>query len=141
MASHLSEIYEDDPEEARIMAWYLTGIRHVVSGISKRQQDLRRNEALILNKPIDGSEDSSIETVDIIADRDNMLSHMEEKIDIEKALWALTSKQQQVTKMIFYLGMTEKEAANKLGISQPAVHSIKNRALKKIKERMKGYMN
>lgn len=141
MVSYLSEICEDDSEEASIMAWYLTGIRHEIIKISKKQQDLRQNEVLILNKPVDDSEDSSIEMGDIIADCDNMLSHMEEKIDIEKALWDLTLKQRQVTKMIFYLEMTEKETASKLGISQPAVHSIKNRALKKIRERMKGYMN
>jgi RNA polymerase sigma-B factor len=61
---------------------------------------------------------------------------IEEKINIEQVLLHLTLKQQQVIKMIFYQEMTEKETAEKLGISQPAVHNIKNRALKKMKEYM-----
>ncbi|QSQ07812.1 Bacteriocin UviA [Koleobacter methoxysyntrophicus] len=140
MVSCVSEIYEQDLEEARIVAWYVVGIKHEVIRILKKQQDLRRNEMLILNKPLDDSEYESIEMIDTIAGSSN-ITKIEEKIDIDQILSHLTLKQQKVIKMIFFLELTEKEAAEKLGISQPAVHKIKNRALKKIKEHMKNYMN
>lgn len=141
MSLSISEISEYDSEEARIMAWYITGIRHEIIRISKKHEKLRRKEMLILNKPVNGSEDFSIELVDIIADCNNILSNTEEKIDIENALSNLTTKQQQVTKMLFYQDMTEKEAAKQLEISQPAVNSIKNRALKKIKKYLNECVN
>jgi RNA polymerase sigma-B factor len=140
MVSCVSEIYEQDLEEARIVAWYVVGIKHEVIRILKKQQDLRRNEMLILNKPLDNSECESIEMIDTIAGSSN-ITKIEEKIDIDQILSHLTLKQQKVIKMIFFLELTEKEVAEKLGISQPAVHKIKNRALKKIKEHMKNYMN
>jgi len=141
MAIQALQMYKKDPEESRIIAWYLTGIKHEIQRISKKMQSLRQNEALILNRPISGIEDSSIEMVDTIADCNNSFSNMEEKIDIERALSNLTFKQQLVTRMIYFQEMTEKEAAKELGISQPAVHSIKSRALKKMKVYIKNYLN
>jgi RNA polymerase sigma factor (sigma-70 family) len=141
MVSYLSEIFEDDPEEARITSWYITGIKHEVLRIAKKRQKLKQHEVLILNKPIDDSEGESIEMIDTIADSSNTVSKIEEKIDIEQVLSHLTFKQQKVIKMIFLQEKTEKEVAEKLRISQPAVHRIKNRALRTMKGYMKKCMN
>lgn len=140
MLSNLSEICKYDPEEAGITSWYITGIKREALKIARKQQYLKQHEMLILNKPICDQESDFIEMIDTIADGSNMVSKMEENIEIEQVLSHLTSKQQQVIKMIFLQEMTEKETAEKLCISQPAVHNIKNRALKRMKEYMEKYM-
>lgn len=94
---------------------------------------------LILNKSIYDMEGNSVEMIDIVADCNNMVSKIEDKINIEQILSHLTLKQQQVIKMIFFQELIEKGTAEKLGISQPAANKIKNRALKKMKQYMMRY--
>lgn len=141
MSSYLSKVCENDPEEARIMSWYRIGIKREALKIVKKQQNLKKCEMLILNKPIHDQEGDSIEMIDTIAENSNMALIVEEKINIEQLLLSLSLKQQQVIKMIYYHEMTEKETANKLGISQPAVNNIKNRALKKLGKHLKENLN
>lgn len=103
------EVCKGDPEEARMMAWYMTGIKHAVLKIAKKQQCLQKHEILIMNNPIYDHEGNSIEMIDTIADVREMVLKVEEKINFEQLLQHLSSKQQQVIKMIFYQEMTEKE--------------------------------
>jgi RNA polymerase sigma-B factor len=131
MSPYISEICKYDLEEARIASWYITGIKREALKIAKKQQCLKKREMLILNRPICDQEGDSIEMIDTIADVNNVVLKIEEKINIEQVLLHLTLKQQQVIKMIFYQEMTEKETAEKLGISQPAVHNIKKQSIKK----------
>ena len=141
MPTYLSEYSNYDNEEARIASWYITGIKRKAWSIAKKQQNLKRREMLILNKAIYDMEGNSVEMIDIVADCYNMESKIEDKINIEQVLSKLTSKQQQVIKMIFFQELTEKGAAEKLGVSQPAAHKIKNRALKKMKTYMMRYIS
>jgi len=141
MANHLSEFSNHDNEEARITSWYLTGIKRKASKIAKKQQNLKRHEMLILNKSVNDTEGNSVEMIDIVADCNNMVSKIEDKINIEQVLSHLTFKHQQVIRMIFFQELTEKGAAEKLGISQPAANKIKNRALKKMKKYMMRYIS
>ncbi|MCF6097774.1 hypothetical protein L1766_12395 [Thermovorax subterraneus] len=62
-----------------------------------------------MNNPIYDHEGNSIEMIDTIADVREMVLKVEEKINFEQLLQHLSSKQQQVIKMIFYQEMTEKE--------------------------------
>lgn len=58
------------------------------------------------------------------------------KISIEhihEALTQLTEKERQLVGILFFQGLTERDAAAMLGISQPAVHKQKMRILKKLK--------
>ncbi|NLC63995.1 MAG: sigma-70 family RNA polymerase sigma factor, partial [Thermoanaerobacterales bacterium] len=71
----------------------------------------------------------------------NMVSKIEDKINIEQILSHLTSKQQKIIQMIFFQELTEQVAAEKLGISQPAANRIKNRALKKKKKHLIRYIS
>jgi len=137
MAGILSEYSNHDNEEARITSWYITGIKRKAYKITKKQQNLKQHEVLILNKSVDDMEGNSVEMIDIVADCDNVVAKIEDRINIEQMLSHLTLKQQQLIKMIFFQELTEKRAAERLGISQPAANKIKNRALKKIKYMMR----
>ena len=137
MAGILSEYSNHDNEEARITSWYITGIKRKAYKIAKKQQNLKQHEVLILNKSVDDMEGNSVEMIDIVADCDNVVAKIEDRINIEQMLSHLTLKQQQLIKMIFFQELTEKRAAERLGISQPAANKIKNRALKKIKYMMR----
>ncbi len=57
---------------------------------------------------------------------------------ISKFLMRLTPQQRRVIELIFWNGRSEREVAQKLGISGAAVHRLKLRALNKIKQLVKG---
>jgi len=57
--------------------------------------------------------------------------------DILNALKALTDRQKIVIQLVIFQDLTEKAAANILGVSQQGVHKTKKRALKMLKEVLK----
>ena len=95
MAYILSEYSNRDIEEASITSWYITGIKRKAWKIAKKQRNLNQHEMLILNKSIYDAEGNSVEMIDIVADSNNMVSKIEDKINIEQILSHLTSKQQK----------------------------------------------
>ena len=53
----------------------------------------------------------------------------------------LNSKDQVIIDMLFYLGLTEKEAAEHLGIKQQSLNERKRRILRDLKKKLKKYVD
>ncbi len=59
--------------------------------------------------------------------------HKEKRKNISLPLEILSPRQQEVIYLLFYDGLPEAEAAEKLGISRASLRTHRNRALKKLK--------
>ncbi|TYP57880.1 RNA polymerase sigma factor [Thermosediminibacter litoriperuensis] len=131
----IPEFYELDPEDARIAAWFLKGLKREAIRLYLKQKKLKQHELLILNNRVGRDADGeSPELIDTLADGIDVLSRVEDRIFVREALMLLTARQQKVIMATVFEGATEKEVAERLGISQPAVNKIKNRALSKLKK-------
>lgn len=53
---------------------------------------------------------------------------------VQEALTYLTEKERELISALFFQEMTEREYAQRIGVSQPAVHKQKNRILEKLKK-------
>lgn len=116
------------------MSWFLTGLRHEAIRLSKKHGWLQKHELLILNKLIGSNTDNEqVEMLDAIAASTDVLAEVEDGLFLEETLALLTPLQQKVIRETIVDAATEKEVSVDLGISQPAVHQIKVRALKRIR--------
>lgn len=120
------------------MAWFITGLRHEAIRLAKKQKRLQEHELLILNNPLSlEAEDEETERLDTVAATDDIFSEVEEMIFIQEVLSLLTPQQQKVITVTVLEERTEQEVAIELGMSQPAVHQMKERALKKLRKIVK----
>ncbi|MGS0763623.1 sigma-70 family RNA polymerase sigma factor [Syntrophomonas curvata] len=127
--------YDNNLEEARILAWFITGLNHEAIRLAKKYKRLREHEPLILNSPMSQDyEDEVTDMLDTIADANDIFLEVENSIFLQEALSLLTPQQQKVITATVLEGRPENEAATRLGISQPAVHQMKARALNKLKK-------
>ena len=130
-------MYEADPEDARIMAWFLTGLRREACRLAKKHRRLKERELLILDGPVKWNvENGGIAMVDTVAAVVDTFTEAEESIYIHDMLSTLTSQQQKVIMATIIKGATEKEVALELGMSQPAVHQMKERALNRLRKKL-----
>ncbi|MGH2330623.1 sigma-70 family RNA polymerase sigma factor [Thermoanaerobacter mathranii] len=117
------------------MGWFLAGLRHEAIRLVKKNKQIQKHELLILNARLKGDdEDEETEMIDNIADTRDTFMEVENLIFLQEILSLLTPKQQKVIKATILDGYTEKEVSADLGISQSAVHHIKERALKRLKK-------
>ena len=65
--------------------------------------------------------------VDVPGEAENM-------VFIQEALLLLTLQEQRVVQATILDGFTERDVAKELGVSQPVVHRMKERALKKLRK-------
>ncbi|TDA65766.1 MAG: sigma-70 family RNA polymerase sigma factor [Clostridia bacterium] len=117
------------------MAWFITGLRHEAIRLAKKHRRLREHELLILNDLLsqDG-EDEVTEMLETIAATDDTLTEVEDMVFLQEALTLLTPQQQKVITATVLEERTEQEVAEELGMSQPAVHQMKERALNRLRE-------
>ncbi|TEB15575.1 RNA polymerase sigma factor SigB [Pelotomaculum sp. FP] len=117
------------------MAWFITGLRHEAIRLAKKHKRLREHELLILNDLISqDAEDEVTEMLDTIATTNDVLLEVEDSVFLQEALSLLTPQQQKVITATVLEGRPENEAAIRFGMSQPAVHQMKERALNKLKK-------
>ena len=141
-------------EEAKIITWFEVGLRHEAIRLSKKHHRLLKHELLILNQPIKfNGEDDSIEMIDTLQDGyerfyklagiHDPFFEVERNIYLKDILSVLTFQQNRVITAIIMEGRTETETAKRLGMSQPAVHRMKNRALLRLRKKyiLDGYTN
>lgn len=90
---------------------------------------------LILNDTI-GQDlgDEVTEMLDTITSKSNTLIEVEDAVFVQEALSLLTPQQQKVFTATVLEGRTEQEVAEQLERSQPVVHRLKQRALKRLKK-------
>lgn len=66
---------------------------------------------------------------------------LENKVLIEKLLKYCTKQEKEVLNLLFFEGYSGQAVAEKLGMSRQWIHSIKHKALKKIRENIKSSRN
>ena len=116
------------------MVWFMTGLRREAIRLAKKHKRLREHELLILNDPISqDAEDESTEMIDTIASSNDVFLEVEDSVFLQEALSLLTPQQQKIITATVLEGRPENEAAIRFGMSQPAVHQMKERALKKLR--------
>ena len=116
------------------MAWFMTGLRRESIRLAKKHKRLREHELLILNDPISqDAEDESTEMIDTIASSNDVFLEVEDSVFLQEALSLLTPQQQKIITATALEELPENEAAIRFGMSQPAVHQMKERALKKLR--------
>ena len=117
------------------MVWFMTGLRREAIRLAKKHKRLREHELLILNDPISqDAEDESTEMIDTIASSNDVFLEVEDSVFLQEALSLLTPQQQKIITATALEELPENEAAIRFGMSQPAVHQMKERALKKLKK-------
>ncbi len=116
------------------MAWFMTGLRREAIRLAKKHKRLRKHELLILNDPISqDAEDEVTEMIDTIASSNDVFGEVEDSVFLREALSLLTPQQQKIITATALEGRPENEAAIRFGMSQPAVHQMKERALNKLR--------
>ena len=127
-----------DYEEAKIINWFVTGLKNEAIRLSKKYKKVSDREALVLNKAVD-PEEGKVELVDILAGKEDVERTVEQSAFLKEALSILTEKQRKVILATVLESQKEKEVARKLGMTQPAVSQTKARALRKLKEHYSPY--
>ncbi len=90
--------------------------------------------ALSVDRSIDADlEGGAVTLLDIVGVNESGYEKTERQLFIEKVFSVLTEREQKILYYTFYEGLSQKEAGDKLGISQMHVSRLQRRALEKIK--------
>lgn len=131
-----SNLHPADPEEARAIAWFLTGLNREATRLIKKYRRQDERELLVLDGPAsnDLNDDDDLTVIDTIPASADVSEQAEDAVLVREAFSILTPRQQEVVRATVLGGMTEREAAKQLGVSQSVVHCIKERALLKLRK-------
>jgi len=133
MTNPYSGTHPNNIKDAQIISWFIIGLRHGAIRLAKKYKRLQKHELLILNDRINQYvEDDFTELLDHVIASDNVQIETEDNMFLQEVLNLLTIQQQEVIKATVLEGKTEEETANELEISQPSVHRMKKRALRRI---------
>lgn len=124
-----------DHEDARLLSYFTTVLENATKKLGKKQKKLKENELLLLNQRIgEDTKNELTEKIDMLVSTDDISQQVEQSFFIEEALSLLTSQQQRVVTETVLKDRKEQDVAKEMGISQPAIHHIKNRALEKLRK-------
>lgn len=92
------------------------------------------SDTVSLNDPVytDGSD--TIHILDQIADTKNTDENIFENLSIKDAIKSLSGREREILLMRYYVGKTQTEVSQEIGISQAQVSRLEKNALKVIKE-------
>lgn len=92
------------------------------------------SETVSLNEPIYSDGSDTIHLLDQIADVKQSDDNLNEKISIHDAIKTLSGREKEILLMRYYIGKTQMEVSEEIGISQAQVSRLEKNALKAIKE-------
>lgn len=92
------------------------------------------SETVSLSDPIYNDGTETIELLDQIADTKNTDEHLHENISIKDAIKVLPAREKEILLMRYYVGKTQTEVSEEIGISQAQVSRLEKSALKIIKD-------
>jgi len=96
-SSKKSGVHDFDPEEARAIAWFLTGLRHEAIRLTKKYRQMDKHELLLLNGPASQSTDpDKLTMIDVIPAAVDVPGEAEGMVFIQEALLLLTPQEQRV---------------------------------------------
>ncbi|MDQ0216597.1 RNA polymerase sigma-B factor [Oikeobacillus pervagus] len=91
--------------------------------------------ALSVDHTIESDSDgSTITLLDIIGNEEEGYEKVDQKLVLERVLHVLTDREKQVIQLTFIENMSQKDAGEKIGISQMHVSRLQRRAIKKLKK-------
>jgi RNA polymerase sigma-B factor len=93
---------------------------------------LGANEVLSLDQSCDDAEDHTI--ADTIGEEDDGYTRVEQRTDIDLLLAELDPREQQVLRLRFIDDLTQREIAERVGVSQMAVSRLLSRCLPRLKD-------
>ena len=92
------------------------------------------SDTVSLNEPIYTDGADTIHLLDQIADDKHNDEALHEKISIHDAIKTLSGREKEILLMRYYIGKTQMEVSEEIGISQAQVSRLEKNALKSIKE-------
>ena len=91
------------------------------------------SETISLNEPIYNDGNETIRVMDQISDDKNCDEDILEKLSLADAIKSLNDKEKEILLMRYYVGKTQMEVSEEVGISQAQVSRLEKNALKSIK--------
>ncbi|MCE4050696.1 MULTISPECIES: RNA polymerase sigma factor SigB [Bacillaceae] len=92
-------------------------------------------QALSVDHSIEAdSEGGTVTLLDIVGDVDKGFERVNQKLVLEKVLHVLSEREKSIIQYTYLDNMSQKEAGDKLGISQMHVSRLQRRAIKKLQE-------
>lgn len=92
------------------------------------------SEAVSLSEPIYNDGNEAIRIMDQISDDKNCDEEIVEKLSLNDAIKHLSDREKEILLMRYYVGKTQMEVSEEVGISQAQVSRLEKNALKMIKE-------
>ncbi|HYK74434.1 MAG TPA: RNA polymerase sigma factor SigB [Pseudoneobacillus sp.] len=92
-------------------------------------------QALSVDHSIEAdAEGGTVTLLDIVGDVDQGYERINQKLVLEKVLHVLTERERQIIQYTYLDNLSQKDAGDKLGISQMHVSRLQRRAIKKLRE-------
>ncbi|WP_100330100.1 RNA polymerase sigma factor SigB [Bacillus xiapuensis] len=92
-------------------------------------------QALSVDHSIEADSDGSTVTLlDIVGSQEQGYERVDQRLVLEKVLHVLSDRERQIIQYTYLENMSQKDAGDKLGISQMHVSRLQRRAIKKLKE-------
>lgn len=92
-------------------------------------------QALSVDHSIEAdSEGGTVTLLDIVGDVDKGFERVNQKLVLEKVLHVLTERERNIIQYTYLDNMSQKDAGDRLGISQMHVSRLQRRAIKKLQE-------
>ena len=87
-----------------------------------------------LNKEINTNENTPIRIIDKIVDNNDISENIIEKIDLKNAILSLEKKERLIIILRYFKNKTQKEVADKLGMSQVQISRLEKKIITKMKK-------
>jgi RNA polymerase sigma-B factor len=90
----------------------------------------RSYNAVSVDSPIDAGSD----LLDLVGTEDSVYDQIDRKLLLEKVFSVLTEREREILRLTFFENLSQKQAGDKLGISQMHVSRLQRRALQKLRQ-------
>ncbi len=94
------------------------------------------SETVSLNEPVYSDGNEAVRVMDQVSDTKNSDDAMTEKIAIKDAVSKLSPKEKEILMMRYFIGKTQMEVSEEVGISQAQVSRLEKNALEAIKRNL-----
>lgn len=98
----------------------------------------RSYHAVSVDSPIEANQDGSqVTLLDLVGSEDQGYDQIDRKLLLEKAFHVLTEREIEILRLTFFDNLSQKQAGERLGISQMHVSRLQRRALKKLRQALR----
>ena len=94
------------------------------------------SDTISLNEPVYSDGNEAIRIMDQVVDTKNSDEALTEQIALKDAIKKLNPKEKQILLMRYYIGKTQMEVSEEIGISQAQVSRLEKNAIKSMKRNL-----